>query len=94
MGIADAIREPLERVERAAGAPPSYGPFALGEDAFRLTPTQRKAVMAVVEAMLDPGADAARPPLRAVAKGERAPGAAQREASEKAARVRKEQDRR
>lgn len=65
-GIARAIQEPVAAVERAAGAPPSYGPFDLGKDAQRLTPKQRVAVMSVVTAMLEPDVPAARP-LRAVA---------------------------
>jgi hypothetical protein len=54
-GLALALEVSLRVVESAAGAPPSYGPFQLDDDAARLTPTQRKAVKHVVEAMLNPG---------------------------------------
>lgn len=58
-GLAEALQVPVREVERAAGAPPSYGPFQLTEDAARLTPAQRRAVKHVVEAMLEPAAAAA-----------------------------------
>src|SRR5689334_9795392 len=52
-GLAEALQVPVRVVERAAGAPPSFGPFQLTEDAARLTPSQRRAVKHVVEAMLE-----------------------------------------
>jgi transcriptional regulator with XRE-family HTH domain len=52
-GLAKALEVPLETVESAAGAPPSYGPFKLPDDAARLTPAQRKAVRHVVQVMID-----------------------------------------
>lgn len=55
-GLVDALGGDLAEYERAAGAPPSYGPFQLDEDAARLTPAQRKAVKHVVAVMLEPGA--------------------------------------
>jgi hypothetical protein len=74
-GIAKAIEESLEAVERAAAAPRSYGPFKLPPNAERLTPAQRRAVRSVVHSMLEPAPeeteDLGRPhtvPLRAAAK--------------------------
>lgn len=54
-GLSDALQVPIPQVEQAAGAPPSFGPFQLPDEAARLTPAQRRAVKQVVDAMLDPG---------------------------------------
>jgi hypothetical protein len=64
-GLVVALGGDLRDYERAAGAPPSFGPFRLPEDAARLTPAQRKAIKHVVQVMVDaadPVADV--PPLR------------------------------
>jgi hypothetical protein len=53
--LAEMLELPVKVIEAAAGAPPSYGPFQLDDDAARLTPAQRKAVKHVVEVMLNPG---------------------------------------
>lgn len=73
LGLVAALEVSIEVVEQAVGAPKSYGTFDLTPDANRLTPVQRKAVMAVVQAMLKPdGVAAAEPPkgyARAARKG-------------------------
>jgi hypothetical protein len=77
-GLATALDVDLEVVEQSAGAPPSFGPFRLSEDAARLTPAQRKAVKHVVQAMIDTNATLpAAQRLRAVASGQRGPEAAE-----------------
>ena len=88
-GLAAALDVPLSVVERSAGAPPSFGPFVLSEDAARLTPAQRKAVKHVVQVMVDANEAAGQeqPRLRAVASGQRGE-AAQAEARTKARRAR------
>jgi hypothetical protein len=52
-GLVDALGGSLSEYERAAGAPPSFGPFQLSDDAARLTPAQRKAVKHVVQVMIE-----------------------------------------
>lgn len=88
-GIAEAIGVDVSVVERAAGAPPSYGPFDL-PNAARLTPSQREAVKHVVEVMLQPAVEE-RSVLRAVAGGRKGPvESAKLEARDKARKARSE----
>lgn len=75
-GLSKALEVPLPQIEDAAGAPPSYGPFELPDDAARLTPAQRKAVKHVVQVLVDSNearsqieAEADVVPLRRVASG-------------------------
>jgi len=54
--FAKALRVPLADLRRAASLPTSAtSKFELPAEAARLTPKQRKAVLAVVAAMLDSG---------------------------------------
>jgi hypothetical protein len=57
-GLAAALDVDLRVVEQSSGAPPSFGPFRLPDDAARLTPAQRKAVKHVVQVMVDGNAAA------------------------------------
>lgn len=92
-GLAEALQVSVADVEAAAGAPPSFGPFRLSENAARLTPTQRRAVKHVVEAMLTPSERQERGHLRAVAAGRRgSESEAGREARDKAAKARRDQE--
>jgi hypothetical protein len=97
-GLAMVIGRPAPEVARMLGQPYADPgrPFTLPERANALTQQQRRVVLSVVDAILSAQQAATAPerPLRAVASGQRgAPGAAQREAKEKAAKARREQER-
>lgn len=96
-GLALALDVPRSRVLAAMGRAMTQPlpPFTLPDRANRLTRPQRKVVLSVVDAILGAAEDVEEPPapLRAVASGQRGPaGAAQREAKDKAAKARREQD--
>lgn len=52
-GIALAIDEPVSRVRESAGIRDDFGGFQLPERASKLRPKQRKALLAMMEALLD-----------------------------------------
>lgn len=52
-GIALAIDLPASTVREASGAAPTYGALRLPQRAERLTPVQRKALTAIIDAFLD-----------------------------------------
>lgn len=59
--IAKAIKVPVRRVEVAAGCPPMRDHFELPKDADRLSARERRAVLAVVDALLAAHYDGAGP---------------------------------